>query len=283
MVDPRCLPTGRNFYSVDLRGLPTEAAWDLGRRSAERLLDLHLQEEGEPLWHLALSVWGTATMRNGGEDIAQLLALIGVRPVWDGPTRRLVDLEVIPLPSSWGDRVDVVLRISGLFRDAFPQLVSWVDQAQRMVAMPRRNRRRSIPLQAVAACRNGPQGRIYGSSPGAYGAGLQALIDNSAWEDAEDLGDAFLAWSQWRYDGRGRSCERSIRTGTGARLCRSSCTTRTTENTICSIPMITTSSTVDWLPQPSNGGGAPPSSGLATTHATSVHGMHRLERRSWTR
>ena len=76
---PEVLPTGRNFYSVDLRGLPTEAAWDLGRRSAERLLDLHLQEEGEPLRHLALSVWGTATMRNGGEDIAQLLALIGVR------------------------------------------------------------------------------------------------------------------------------------------------------------------------------------------------------------
>ena len=86
------LPTGRNFYSVDLRGLPTEAAWDLGRRSAQQLLDLHLLEQGEPLRHLALSVWGTATMRNGGEDIAQLLALIGVRPVWDGPTRRMMDL-----------------------------------------------------------------------------------------------------------------------------------------------------------------------------------------------
>ena len=102
MWPPDVLPTGRNFYSVDLRGLPTEAAWDLGRRSAERLLDLHLQDEGEPLRHLALSVWGTATMRNGGEDIAQLLALIGVRPVWDGPSRRLVDLEVILL-ISWGD------------------------------------------------------------------------------------------------------------------------------------------------------------------------------------
>ena len=106
---PDVLPTGRNFYSVDLRGLPTEAAWDLGRRSAEQLLELHLQEEGDCLRHLALSVWGTATMRNGGEDIAQLLALIGVRPVWDGPTRRLVDLEVIPLRLLGRPRVDVVL------------------------------------------------------------------------------------------------------------------------------------------------------------------------------
>ncbi|HCD49492.1 MAG TPA: cobaltochelatase subunit CobN, partial [Alphaproteobacteria bacterium] len=130
---PDVLPTGRNFYSVDLRGLPTEAAWDLGRRSAEQLLDLHLLEEGEPLRHLALSVWGTATMRNGGEDIAQLLALIGVRPVWDGPTRRMVDLELIPLSLLGRPRVDVLLRISGLFRDAFPQLVAWVDRAQRLV------------------------------------------------------------------------------------------------------------------------------------------------------
>ena len=196
---PEVLPTGRNFYSVDLRGLPTEAAWDLGRRSAERLLDLHLQEEGEPLRHLALSVWGTATMRNGGEDIAQLLALIGVRPVWDGPTRRLVDLEVIPAELLGRPRVDVVLRISGLFRDAFPQLVSWVDQAQRMVAMLEEPE--TINPLAGLTRRNGPQGRIYGSAPGAYGAGLQALIDNGAWESRQDLGDAFLAWSQWRYDG----------------------------------------------------------------------------------
>jgi len=196
---PDVLPTGRNFYSVDLRGLPTEAAWDLGRRSAERLLDLHLQEEGEPLRHLALSVWGTATMRNGGEDIAQLLALIGVRPVWDGPTRRLVDLEVIPAELLGRPRVDVVLRISGLFRDAFPQLVNWVDQAQRMVAMLEEPEEFN-PLADLTR-RDGPQGRIYGSAPGAYGAGLQALIDSGSWESRQDLGEAFLCWSQWRYDG----------------------------------------------------------------------------------
>ena len=194
---PDVLPTGRNFYSVDLRGLPTEAAWDLGRRSAEQLLDLHLQEEGEHLRHLALSVWGTATMRNGGEDIAQLLALIGVRPVWDGPSRRLVDLEVIPADLLGRPRVDVVLRISGLFRDAFPQLVEWVDQAQRLVASLEEDG--TINPLAALTRDEGPQGRIYGSAPGAYGAGLQALIDSGAWEQRGDLADAFLSWSQWRY------------------------------------------------------------------------------------
>ncbi|MCP9833165.1 MULTISPECIES: cobaltochelatase subunit CobN [unclassified Cyanobium] len=196
---PDLLPTGRNFYSVDLRGLPTEAAWDLGRRSAELLLQLHLQEQGDDLRSLALSVWGTATMRNGGEDIGQALALMGVRPVWDGPTRRLVDVEVIPLSLLGRPRVDVTLRISGLFRDAFPQLVGWFNRATRLVAAldedPEDN-----PL-AASARMEGQGGRIYGSAPGAYGAGLQGLIDSGHWEGRGDLGEAFLNWSAWRYDG----------------------------------------------------------------------------------
>jgi cobaltochelatase CobN len=194
---PDLLPTGRNFYSVDLRGLPTEAAWDLGRRSAELLLELHLQEEGDHLQTLALSVWGTSTMRNGGEDIAQALALLGVRPVWDGPTRRMVDLEVIPLSLLGRPRVDVTLRISGLFRDAFPQLVAWVNQATALVAAldePETDN----PL-AAAARREGSAARVYGSAPGAYGAGLQGLIDSGQWETRADLGEAFLNWSSWRY------------------------------------------------------------------------------------
>ena len=196
---PDLLPTGRNFYSVDLRGMPTEAAWDLGRRSAELLLELHLQEQGDDLRQLALSVWGTATMRNGGEDIAQALALMGVRPIWDGPTRRLIGLEVIPLSLLGRPRVDVTLRISGLFRDAFPQLVGWFNQATRLVAALAESGRDN-PL-AEAAQREGHWGRVYGSAPGAYGAGLQGLIDSGHWEERGDLGDAFLNWSQWRYDG----------------------------------------------------------------------------------
>ena len=195
---PDLLPTGRNFYSVDLRGLPTEAAWDLGRRSAELLLDLHLQEQGQELRRLALSVWGTATMRNGGEDIAQALALLGVRPVWDGPTRRMVDLEVIPLSLLGRPRVDVTLRISGLFRDAFPQLVAWMNEATARVAALDESDQDN-PL-AASAREDGHAARVYGSAPGAYGAGLQALIDSGEWDGREDLGEAYLQWSSWRYD-----------------------------------------------------------------------------------
>ena len=198
---PDLLPTGRNFYSVDLRGLPTEAAWHLGRRSAELLLDQHLMDEGEPLRHLALSVWGTSTMRNGGEDIAQALALLGVRPVWDGPSRRLVDLELIPLQSLGRPRVDVTLRISGLFRDAFPQLVAWFNRATTLVATcdePDADN----PL-AAAYRLDGQPWRVYGSAPGAYGAGLQGLIDSGEWDSRSDLAEAFLNWSSWRYEGLG--------------------------------------------------------------------------------
>ena len=191
------LPTGRNFYSVDLRALPTEAAWDLGRRSAELLLEEHLQNEGEDLRHLALSVWGTATMRNGGEDIGQALALMGVRPVWDGPTRRMVDLELIPLSLLGRPRVDVTLRISGLFRDAFPQLVGWFNRACSLVAALDEDEL-SNPL-AAAARREGQAWRVYGSAPGAYGAGLQALIDSGQWDNRSELGEAFLRWSSWCY------------------------------------------------------------------------------------
>ncbi|MEB3306347.1 MAG: cobaltochelatase subunit CobN [Cyanobacteriota bacterium] len=195
------LPTGRNFYSVDLRGLPTEAAWDLGRRSAEQLLTTYLMEEGEDLRSLALSVWGTATMRNGGEDIAQALALMGVRPHWDGPSRRLVDLEVVPVHTLGRPRVDVTLRISGLFRDAFPQLVNWFNRACRLVAA-QSEAEEVNPLAALART-EGQWGRVYGSAPGAYGAGLQALIDSGAWEDRSDLAEAFISWSSWRYDSEG--------------------------------------------------------------------------------
>ena len=177
------LPTGRNFYSIDLRGLPTEAAWDLGRRAAELLLEHHEQQQGEPLRHLAMSVWGTATMRNGGDEIAQALALMGVRPVWDGQQRRVVDLEVIPLAQLNRPRVDVTLRISGFFRDAFPNLVDLMHRAGLLLR------------QATGTA----LGQIYGSAPGAYGAGLQGLMDSGAWESATDLATVFLNWSQWRY------------------------------------------------------------------------------------
>ncbi len=193
------LPTGRNFYSVDLRGLPTEAAWDLGRRSANQILELHLMEKGEHLKHLALSVWGTSTMRNGGEDIAQLLALMGVTPIWDGASRRVIDIEVIPLSIIQRPRVDVTLRISGLFRDAFPNLIEIVYKAYQQVAIldetPELN-----PYASLVVDNKIPK-RIFGSSPGSYGAGLQELIDSGLWESKNELAQAYMSWSKWTYNG----------------------------------------------------------------------------------
>ncbi len=196
---PDVLPTGRNFFSVDLRGLPTEAAWDLARKSAENLLELHLLEQGSHLKHLALSVWGTATMRNGGEDIAQLLALMGVIPVWDGPSRRVIDLDVIPISVLGRPRVDVTLRISGLFRDAFPNLIDLSYRAQRLI-MNLQEEDELNPL-AKAYREDKTTARIFGSAPGAYGAGLQELINSSNWNDSKDLASAYISWSQWKYEG----------------------------------------------------------------------------------
>lgn len=180
------LPTGRNFYAVDLRGVPTETAWDLGYRSADALLQQHLQQEGEHLKHLAISIWGTSTMRTGGDDVAQVLALMGVRPRWDGPSRRMVGLELIPESALGRPRVEVTVRISGFFRDAFPQLIGWLNQADQLVRA-----QQGDPSQRMCA--------IYGSAPGAYGAGLQGLIDSGQWDERSDLAEAFLNWSQWDY------------------------------------------------------------------------------------
>lgn len=192
------LPTGRNFYSLDLRGLPTEAAWDLGRRTAEQITDLYLLENGNHLKKLAISVWGTSTMRNGGEDICQLLSLIGVRPVWDEANRRLIGLEVIPLSILERPRVDVTLRISGLFRDAFPQLISLVNNAQGMVA--RLNEAEEMNPYSHSAKINGITSRVFGSAPGCYGTGLQELIDSGNWNNIEDIAKTYLEWSQWSYE-----------------------------------------------------------------------------------
>ncbi len=192
------LPTGRNFYSIDLRGIPTEAAWDLGVKSANKVLELNLLEKGQHLVSLGVSVWGTSTMRNGGEEIAQLLSLIGVKPIWDGKTRRVVDLEVIPLSVLERPRVDVTLRISGLFRDSFPNLVKMVYRAQKLVA--NLNETKKDNPYAYIVKKDGHQNRIYGSAPGSYGAGLQELISSGNWETKDDLAKAYISWSKWAYD-----------------------------------------------------------------------------------
>jgi cobaltochelatase CobN len=210
---PEVLPTGRNFFSVDTRAVPTQAAWQLGWKSAALLLERHAQEYGNHPARVALSAWGTANMRTGGDDVAQALALMGVRPVWEASSGRVTGFEILPPAVLDRPRVDVTLRVSGFFRDAFPGLIDLVDAAARAVAAldepPETN-----PLAArVAADRHAleTQGvgaeeaerragyRVFGSKPGAYGAGLQTLIDERIWQDEADLADAYLGWSGYAY------------------------------------------------------------------------------------
>ncbi len=210
---PEVLPTGRNFYSVDTRAVPTAVAWDLGQRSAALLVEDYFQREGEYPKAMALSAWGTANMRTGGDDIAQALALMGARPRWDWTSGRVIGFEVISVTELGRPRVDVTLRISGFFRDAFPEQIDLVDSAARAVqdrdepeaenpAAARVRRETAAMIDTgtdpkLAARRAGA--RIFGSKPGAYGAGLQAMIDEKLWHNRADLADVYLEWGGYAY------------------------------------------------------------------------------------
>ncbi len=191
------LPTGRNFYSVDSRAVPTPTAWALGWKSANMLIEKHLQTQGDWPRALLLTAWGTANMRTGGDDIAQALALMGVKPKWDSANRRVTGFDVLPHTVLGRPRVDVTLRISGFFRDAFPQLISLVDSAARAVMAL--DESEDVNPAAARARAEGNQSRVYGSKPGAYGAGLQAMIDERLWANKADLAEAYLTWGSYAY------------------------------------------------------------------------------------
>ncbi|WP_425306241.1 cobaltochelatase subunit CobN [Ciceribacter thiooxidans] len=210
---PDVLPTGRNFYSVDSRAVPTPAAYELGKKSAELLIARYVQDHGEWPTSFGLTAWGTSNMRTGGDDIAQALALLGVKPLWDTASRRVTGFEIVPQAVLGRPRVDVTLRISGFFRDAFPEQIALFDRAVRAVgaldedaadnpvaARMREEvaRLREAGMDEDAAARRAGY-RVFGSKPGAYGAGLQALIDEKGWERRGDLAEAYLVWGGYAY------------------------------------------------------------------------------------
>ena len=210
---PEILPTGRNFFSLDSRALPTPTAWKVGKASAEALLERHVMEEGEWPKALTLSAWGTANMRTGGDDIAQMLALMGVQPKWDSYSRRVTGFDVIALETLGRPRVDVTLRCSGFFRDAFPAQMALIDKAAIAIANldePHEmnpiagNVARRLAELAEQGIAEGQASRlaslrVFSSKPGAYGAGLQALIDEGIWEARSDFADSYLTWSSYGY------------------------------------------------------------------------------------
>jgi cobaltochelatase CobN len=213
------LPTGRNFYSVDPRALPSELSWEVGQRLAEALLERHRRETGELSRMVGLVAWGTAAMRTGGDDVAEILALLGVRPTWHPETRRVTGVEVVPLEELGRPRIDVTVRISGFFRDAFPHLVALLDDAVAAVAAldepPEQNfvaaharsdaERLAAELGAEAAWRRATA-RVFGSKPGTYGAGLAQLLEAREWRDDADVARVYEAWGGYAYR-RGRSGE----------------------------------------------------------------------------
>ena len=202
------LPTGRNFYSVDPKAVPSRLAWETGVAMADSLLTRYRTDHGDWPRSVGLSVWGTSAMRTSGDDIAEVLALLGVRPVWDDASRRVVDLEAIGLDELGRPRIDVTVRISGFFRDAFPHVVTMLDDAVRLVAglnEPVEQNYVRAHAQADLA-EHGDERRsttrIFGSKPGTYGAGLLQLIDSRNWRDDADLAEVYTAWGGFAY-GRG--------------------------------------------------------------------------------
>jgi cobaltochelatase CobN len=199
------LPTGRNFYSVDPKAIPSRLAYQTGQAMAESLLQRHLEDVGEYPQSVGLSVWGTSAMRTSGDDIAEVFALLGVMPVWDEASRRVIGLEAIDLPELGRPRIDVTVRISGFFRDAFPHVVAMLDDAVRLVAdldePSHLNFVRQHTQDDLAA--HGDQRRattrIFGSKPGSYGAGMLPLIEAGNWRNDHDLAEVYSAWGGFAY------------------------------------------------------------------------------------
>jgi cobaltochelatase CobN len=195
------LPTGRNLFGIDPRAVPTPTAWEIGRRTADQMLTRHLQDHGDWPKRVVLDIWGSATMRTGGDDLAQALALLGVRPRWDRGSSRVSGFDILPMAVMSRPRVDVTLRISGLFRDVFPHQIELFDAAARAVAgldeAPGDN-----PLAASIAAGDAGR-RIFGAAPGQYGIGLSRVIGTGGWSERAALGEAYLAQTSHAYGAGG--------------------------------------------------------------------------------
>ena len=209
------LPTGRNFYGVDPRLLPTPAAWELGKRLGDEVVSQYIAEEGRYPEACGIVLWAGANMRSHGQCVAEFLYLMGVRPVWQRPSQRVVGLEVIPLEELKRPRIDVTGRISGLFRDSMPNAIHWLDEAVKIVSALEEADEDNYVRKHVKADAAWLEGegqtaetawqkasyRIFGDPPGAYGAGVGALLESKAWETIDDIAAVYTRWSGTAYGG----------------------------------------------------------------------------------
>jgi cobaltochelatase CobN len=197
------LPTGRNLYAIDPRAAPTRNAWEIGRRAAEEICKRYAQDHGEWPKRIVLDLWGSATMRTGGDDLAQAFALIGCRPTWDVASTRVSGFEVLPLAMLGRPRVDVTLRISGLFRDVFPSQIALFAAAVRAVA----GLEESGEDNPLAGLQGESLARIFGAAPGSYGVGLGARIARGEWTERSELAEAYFSATSHAYEGEGEGRE----------------------------------------------------------------------------
>ncbi|MFZ5964814.1 cobaltochelatase subunit CobN [Thalassococcus sp. BH17M4-6] len=189
------LPTGRNLFTTDPRSVPTRAAYAQGERLAAELIRRHLQDEGDWPRGLIVDLWGSATMRTAGEEFAMALALLGVRPVWDAGSERVSGIEVLPVAELDRPRIDVTLRVSGLFRDVFPTLSTLFGQAVRALAA----RDEAADWNPYAG--RSDLARVYGPAPGQFGLGMGAALDSYDADSRRAAGEAWLKASAWALDG----------------------------------------------------------------------------------
>jgi cobaltochelatase CobN len=187
------LPTGRNLFTIDPRAAPTRTAWEIGQRAAAEVLARYAQDHGEWPRRIVLDLWGSANMRTGGDDLAQAMALLGVRPRWDHGSSRVSGYEILPLASLGRPRVDVTLRISGLFRDVFPSQIALFDAAIRAVSQL------DEPIGENPLAGQGDVRRIFGAAPGRYGVGLGARLAEGDWRTRDDLAEVYLAATSHAY------------------------------------------------------------------------------------
>ncbi|MCW6510648.1 cobaltochelatase subunit CobN [Lichenifustis flavocetrariae] len=191
------LPTGRNLFSVDPRAIPTRTGWEIGARLAEDLVTRYAQDHGDWPRRVVLDLWGSATMRTGGQDLGQAFALIGTKPIWDHSSNRVTGFEILPLARLGRSRVDTTLRVSGLFRDTFPDQITTFDAAVRAVS----GLDEAVDDNPLVEARQatGDMARVFGTAPGQYGAGLGRMLADDSWGTREELGDAYLAATTHAY------------------------------------------------------------------------------------